>query len=147
MLLVPTYLDKSTIHGIGIFAAQAIPRGTVVWRLHPGLDVLLEADTIERLAPPARAQIEKYTYLDPVLKKFVLCGDDARFFNHADAPNCRDAPDHDGGVTIAARDIASGEELTCDYAEIDVHYARDRNHRSWDPQAGGVRAVPPRTAG
>ena len=28
MLLVKTYLDKSAIHGLGVFAAQAIRKGT-----------------------------------------------------------------------------------------------------------------------
>jgi len=27
----------------------------------------------------------------------VLCGDDARFFNHEDEPSCHDFPDSDGG--------------------------------------------------
>ena len=130
MLLVKTYLEKSPIHGIGLFAAEPISEGTVVWRLDPRIDTLLDAAAIASLAPPARAQIEKYTYLDPVLLRYVLCGDDARFFNHSDQPNCRDVPDQDGGFTVAARAIAAGEELTCNYAEIDVQYARERNHRS-----------------
>ncbi len=128
MLLVKTYLDRSPIHGIGIFAAEPISAGTVVWRLHPGIDLLLEPDVLEGLAPPARIQIEKYTYLDPVLKKRVLCGDDARFFNHDERPNCHDFPDEDGGVTVAARTIAAGEELTRDYARIDLHFADTRRH-------------------
>ena len=130
MLLVKTHLEKSPIHGIGLFASEPIPEGTVVWRLDQRIDILLDAAAIAALAPPARAQIEKYTYLDPVLLRYVLCGDDARFFNHSDLPNCRDAPDQDGGFTVAARAIAAGDELTCDYAEIDVQYARERNSRS-----------------
>ncbi len=129
MLLVKTYLDKSSIHGIGVFAEEAIPRGTVIWTMHPDIDLQLTADQVERLAFPARAQIEKYSYLDPVLKTFVLCGDDARFFNHAEDPNCVDHPDERGGRTVAARDIAAGEELTCDYAKIDVLFAKSGNHR------------------
>jgi SET domain-containing protein len=129
MLLVKTYLDRSPIHGIGIFAAEPVARGTVIWRLHPAIDVQLTADQLEVLAPPAREQLEKYTYLDPVLRTYVLCGDDARFFNHSDDPNCIDTPDQRGGKTVAARDIAVGEELTCDYASIDMAYASRRGHR------------------
>ncbi len=128
MLLVKTYLDKSPIHGIGLFAAEPIPEGTVVWRLDPAIDLQLEPEVIDRLAPPARDQIEKYTYLDPVLRRHVLCGDVARFFNHDERPNCRDLPDAKGGVTVAARPIAAGEELTCDYATIDVHFAASNDH-------------------
>ncbi len=124
MLLVKTFLDKSTIHGIGLFAAERIRRGTVIWRLTPGVDVLLGPEQIEALPAASRWQIEKYTYLDRMLGRFVLCGDDARFFNHSDDPNCHDHPDAEGGFTVAARDIAPGEELTSDYASFDA------NHRS-----------------
>jgi hypothetical protein len=57
-----------------------------------------------------------------VRRKLVLCGDDARFFNHEDEPTCRDFPDLDGGTTVAARDIELGEELTCDYASFDAQH-------------------------
>lgn len=123
MLLVKTHLDRSSIHGIGLFATEPIPKGTVIWRLEPSIDVQLDEAQIAALAPPARAQIEKYTYLDLVLGKYVLCGDDARFFNHAEDPNCHDFPDAHGGTTVAARDIAAGEELTCDYASLDANHA------------------------
>ena len=122
MLLVKTYLAESRIHGIGLFAAQRIPEGTVIWRLEPSLDLELTEAQIEALAPPAREQIEKYTYLDLVRGTYVLCGDDARFFNHSDAPNCQDFPDARGGTTVAARDIEEGEELTCDYASFDASW-------------------------
>ena len=122
MLLVKTYLAESRIHGIGLFAAQRIPKSTVVWRLEPTLDLELTEAQLEALAPPARDQIEKYTYLDLVRGTYVLCGDDARFFNHSDAPNCHDFPDADGGTTVAARDIAEGEELTSDYSRFDAEH-------------------------
>ncbi len=99
MLLVKTYLDRSAIHGIGLFAGERIRKGTVIWRRSPEIDLLLTA-----------------------LGKFVLCGDDARFFNHADAPNCHDIPDEGGGPTVAARDIEAGEELTSDYASFDANH-------------------------
>lgn len=127
MLLVKTYLAESGIHGIGLFAAQPVRKGTVVWRLDPTLDLELTEAQIEALAPPARDQIRKYTYLDLVRGTYVLCGDDARFFNHSDEPNCHDFPDADGGTTVAARDIDEGEELTSDYSRFDaghVPYAR-----------------------
>ena len=122
MLLVKTYLDRSAIHGIGLFAAERIPAGAVIWRRSPEIDVLLDPAQLERLHPASREQIRKYTYMDRMLGKLVLCGDDARFFNHSDAPNCHDFPDADGGTTVAARDIDAGEELTSDYASFDASH-------------------------
>jgi SET domain-containing protein len=122
MLLVKTFLAPSRIHGIGLFAAEDIPQGTVIWRRDPGIDVELTEQQLEALAPPSREQIMKYTYLDIVRRTYVLCGDDARFFNHEDAPNCVDYPDADGGATVAARDIRAGEELTSDYEKFDANH-------------------------
>lgn len=122
MLLVKTYLDRSTIHGIGLFAGERIPAGTVVWRRSPEIDLLLEPAQLDRLHAAARAQVEKYSYLDRMLGKLVLCGDDARFFNHSDTPNCHDFPDASGGTTVAARDIERGEELTSDYSSFDASH-------------------------
>jgi SET domain-containing protein len=122
MLLVKTYLAPSSIHGIGLFAAERIRKGTVLWRMNPLIDIEFTEAELETLAQPAREQVDKYTYTDLVRKKLVLCGDDARFFNHDDAPNCLDYPDAEGGKTVAARDIEAGEELTCDYASLDANH-------------------------
>jgi uncharacterized protein len=122
MLLVKTFLGPSKIHGIGLFAAERIRAGAVVWRMSPVIDLELTDDDLEALAGPARDQIHKYTYTDLVSRKLVLCGDDARFFNHEDEPNCYDQPDAEGGKTVAARDIEAGEELTCDYAKFDAKH-------------------------
>ncbi len=122
MLLVKTLLSPSEIHGIGLFAAERIPAGTVVWRFHRGIDLVLEDGVLETLSPAAREQMLKYTYVDIRLHKRILCGDDARFFNHSDDPNCLDYPDDAGGTTVAKRDIEAGEELTSDYAAFDLHH-------------------------
>jgi uncharacterized protein len=119
LLLVKTKLAPSKIDGIGLFAAHKIDSGTVIWRCEPIIDIRLSAEQLVRLAPPSREQICKYTYREHNTGLYVLCGDDARFFNHSDTPNCLDVCDCENGVTIAARDIAEGEELTCDYSLFD----------------------------
>jgi len=117
MLLVPTFLAPSPIHGIGLFAAAPIPAGAVVWRLDAGFDLAVDEGALSELGVVAQLQVQRYAYLDPDRRVRILCGDDARFFNHADDANCRDAPDGDGLITVAVRDIADGEELTWDYRE------------------------------
>jgi len=115
MLLVRTYLAPSRIHGIGLFAGQRIPAGTVLWRFATLLDTRIPVGAIEGLPPLAREALARYGYR--VGDAVFLCGDDARFMNHAPSPNCDDA--RDAFETVAARDIAEGEELTCDYRVID----------------------------
>jgi hypothetical protein len=113
-------LDKSLVHGIGLFAAEFIPEGTVIWRFHPAVDIMLTLEQIASLSPPCREQIERYSYRERCSGKYVLCGDDARFFNHAAVPNCIDLDGDGEDITVSRRDIPYGEELTCDYALFDL---------------------------
>jgi len=119
MMLVRTTLSQSPIAGIGLFAAEFIPKGTVVWEFNPLVDLVLTQEEVETLSPTAREQFYNYAYFDDAYQKYVLCGDDARFFNHSDDPNCTHPIDEQGpDITIAARDIDIGEEITCDYYEF-----------------------------
>jgi len=61
-----------------------------------------------------------YGYIDPRLRRFILCCDDARFINHSDTPNIVPEFDEGGyGIDVAARDIAEGEEITADYGIVE----------------------------
>jgi SET domain-containing protein len=121
MLRIKTKLGISKIDGIGLFADQLIPRDTVVWEYNPLIDLKLKEDEIATLAEGARQQVQKYSYRDELTGLYIFCGDDARFFNHSDEPNCVDVTwGPFGGRTIATRDIQVGEELTCNYASFDM---------------------------
>jgi SET domain-containing protein len=120
MLLVRTTLGPSRIHGLGVFAAEPITKGTVVWTFSPGFD--LERDPADVLAQPEflRERLLHYGYIDKRLHQYVLCCDDARFLNHAVPANLvsdRSADRH--GVDRAARDIEAGEELTVNYDDFE----------------------------
>ncbi|TIN14874.1 MAG: SET domain-containing protein-lysine N-methyltransferase, partial [Mesorhizobium sp.] len=89
MLLVDVYLDKSPIQGIGVFAKNHIPRGTLVWKLHPNYDRRIPVEVYERETGPVRAYLDRYSYPDRRDPNFVVFeADDARYMNHADDPNC-----------------------------------------------------------
>ena len=119
MLLVKTKLKPSSIEGIGLFSDQSIAKDTVVWRYDPTIDIRLTANQIEALDETSREQVRKYSYRDKESGLYVLCGDDARFFNHSNSPNCLDIVDG-VNITIARRDIPPDEELTCNYALFDL---------------------------
>jgi len=121
MLLVRTILKMSSIAGVGLFADQLVEKGTVVWRFEPAIDIRLSTEQIDRLTETSRDQILKYSYREKQSRLYVLCGDDARFFNHSDHPNCIDLTDG-VNITIARRDIECGEEMTCNYALFDLDY-------------------------
>ncbi len=120
MLFVQTRVLASPIHGLGLFATEPIAKGTVIWKFDPLLDIKLTPEEVARLPLLGRKFVETYSYVEFDTLAYVLCGDDARFMNHSETPSCSDRYDGpDGDVTSAARDIAAGEELTCDYRSFD----------------------------
>ena len=129
MLLVKTVLAKSLIDGFGLFAGQHIPAGTLVWNFDPRVDVVLDAPQIGKLSPAFKEYFDKYAYLDVRLRKYVICGDDARFVNHSDEPNIVGiyTVGREYGIDIAIREIKQGEELTSDYSSFDADFGSKLN--------------------
>jgi len=113
MLLIDTYLDRSPIQGIGLFAKRFIPRGAMVWELRPAYDRLIAVEQWESETGAVKDYLDRYAYPSRSHPGFILFeADDARYMNHADDPNC-DVSDE--ARHVALRDIEPGEELTCDY--------------------------------
>jgi uncharacterized protein len=116
MLLVRTYVGASAIEGVGVFAAEPIPAGAAIWRLEPGFDRLIAQADYEAAEPVLRELLDRYAYPSPDQPGVIVYEvDNGRFMNHADGPNT-DFSHPEGGTAL--RDIASGEEITCDYGEF-----------------------------
>src|SRR6185436_12495741 len=113
MLLVETYIDKSPVQGIGVFAKRAIAKGTTIWALDQRFDRLIETELYESLTGPVKDYLDRYAYplrSDP--RYIVFEADDARYMNHSDDPNCDFGH---GDAAYALKDIAPGDEMTCNY--------------------------------
>ncbi len=67
---------------------------------------------LKQLPLVSQEQLWRYIYFDKKHKKYLLCGDNARFFNHSNNPNCDDSSDD---ITMTVKDIKKGEELTVNY--------------------------------
>lgn len=122
MMRVKTYLDKTERGDLGLYAAQNIAEGTIVWKLDQSLENVFSEQWVESLPELTKEYIKKYAYqtkLDPKDEKtvWILCMDDNKFLNHSEDPNLEDFEDH----TTAVRDIKKGEELTCNYYRFDLH--------------------------
>jgi uncharacterized protein len=114
MLLVKTYLDKSAIHGLGVFAAEFIRKGTKIWRFVEGFDHAYSLKQFAKLPKPARDYIKRYGYR--VDGEILLTTDHDHHMNHSDDPNTY----LKSGYAIARRNIRKGEEITNDYREFDA---------------------------
>ncbi len=123
MLLIKTKIAPSKIDGIGLFADGFIPKGAYIWKFKKEFDMRVGKEYPDKLQEPAKSYFMRYAYQNPKTLNYVLCTDDARFFNHSNTPNtsCVKDPEDEDTANVAARDIQAGEELTIDYREFDAN--------------------------
>lgn len=111
MILIPTTVAPSPIHGLGLFAGCKVPRGAVVSVWNPSSDLACNPALVEQLPEPIRSTCRHYGYVDRG-GFFRFAAGPERYINHSDEPNLIGDPVH---FRIALRDIEKGEELVEDY--------------------------------
>jgi SET domain-containing protein len=115
MLYVRTELKPSAIEGNGLFAAERIREGQVIWSFTQGLDIVFPRNLRESLDPVIQDFLNKYCSRDG--EYLIVYADDARFINHSRQSNTR--WEDETAVLVAARDIETGEEITEDYYVVE----------------------------
>jgi hypothetical protein len=121
MMLVRTRVAPSAIHGLGLFAVDDLPGGTPIWRFEPGFDRLFTAKQFSVLPLEAQAHLRWFAYMDKPSGAWVLSGDHSCFMNHSPDPNSGAPSGATTPITtVALRDIAAGEELSCNYWDFDA---------------------------
>jgi hypothetical protein len=115
MFHVKYLLKTSPIHRIGLFAAEDICAGALIYTQNLKLDLLLSEEEFTALVDEEKRVVKHYGFFDMNVGKWHLSHDDIRYCNHSP----------DGTMTlrgtdlVAKRDISSGEELTQDYREFE----------------------------
>jgi len=98
----------SPIEGLGVFAASAIPANLRIRRINAAREITR--------AQPLREDLgERRDHCDYSGGRVVLLGFPDRHLNHSCDPNAYVAHEGAGSFLVARRDIARGEEITCDY--------------------------------
>ena len=139
----------SSLHGLGVFAAQRIRRGT---RIIEYLGERVSHAEADRRYEHKDAE-DAHTFLFIVDARTVIDagigGNEARFVNHACEPNCESVIEARRVFIEAVRSIEPGEELTYDYQiqrevddppDVDAIFAcrcgsaRCRGSMLWPPQ-------------
>jgi SET domain-containing protein len=114
VLLVRTMLRASPIHGLGLFAAERIPKGSLVWKYSEGFDHQISVSYFNSLPSIAKAAITHYSEFNN--GGFYISGDDSRFINHSETPNIKTITNP--YESSAVSDIEIGEEILEDYREF-----------------------------
>ena len=116
LLLIEHFVGPSSIHGLGVFSATFVPKGTKVWVFHPAIDRIIPASELEGLPEHVILRIKTHgEYLEDQ-DAFVITADGDYYMNHSDQPNVKIR----GGESFALRDILSGEELHFDYRQTRI---------------------------
>jgi hypothetical protein len=106
---------ESPLHGLGVFAARRISRGT---RILEYLGERISHGEADRRYQHKDAA-DNHTFLFIVDTRIVIDagvdGNEARFINHACVPNCESVIENRRVFIDALRTIEPGEELTYDY--------------------------------
>ncbi|MDO9712729.1 SET domain-containing protein [Paracraurococcus lichenis] len=116
-LLVDAVLRSSPIHGLGLFAPAPVAAGTPVWQFDDRVDRIIPEDPELLALYPVLARLAT-EHVCAVEDGLLIFGDDSRFMNHSDQPNVEPVTPGDYRRFRARRDIAAGEELTCNYEDI-----------------------------
>jgi SET domain-containing protein len=113
VLIVRTYVDRSPLHGCGVFAADPIAAGATVWQPSPVIDLEITREELASLPLAVQETVLAHSFMAPD-DRMILARDNGVFFNHSNYPNTH----HVGENNVAVRDIAAGEELTEDYRDF-----------------------------
>lgn len=125
MLHIRTRAKSSPVHGVGLFAEEFIPKGTVVWTYNESVDRIISPEDIALLPTVAREFLEIYgNHLKD--GSIQLSFDHARFVNHSNHPNVGPIESGQRGLSadVALRDIEVGEEIFYSYPEISAEQNR-----------------------
>ncbi len=101
--------------GYGVFAREPIPKGTILWVLCR-LDIIFSPADAAAFPPAYQPILERYAYTDAA-GQVILCWDHGRYLNHSCDPTMLGVG---GAIEIAVRDVAAGDEITCEYATLNL---------------------------
>ena len=101
-------VKASRIEGLGVFAVRPFRTGERIRRVNVVRDVTPESPIREDLGE----RVDHCSYPDG---KVVLFGFPDRHVNHSCDPNAWEQYEADSSYLVARREIAAGEEITCDY--------------------------------
>lgn len=113
-------VKQSNLHGNGVFAAQDIPEGTYILNYTGKRITPEQADEMHPVNPDDPFHTFYFSLSCGKIIDGGSRGNDARWINHACAPNCWTEEYANGTRVriIASRDIQKDEELFYDYSLV-----------------------------
>ena len=113
MLLIDTYLDKSKIQGVGVFAKENVKKGEKIKEVRSEFEIEFNSDNLPKMPLALAKFIDTHSYERELGSKILVMGiDNEKYLNHSD-----DASVDDEGYAL--KDIKIGDEITINYKDFD----------------------------
>ncbi len=119
MIHIKYKLDKSNLHGIGLFTEEDIKKGQVVYSSSPVLDVNISQEQFDSLDEKEKREIRFWGFWDEPNNVWHVDFDSSKFINHSSDSTLTQDKKHKDAHLVATRDIKAGEELTQNYLEFE----------------------------
>ena len=105
-------LDRSPIHGIGLFTAEDVAKGQLIYTASPVIDMDITDDQFKSLSATEKKEIQYWGFFDEPSQCWHVDFDVSKFINHA----------YDGTVTQDERhddahdrgDACRGRKFACE---------------------------------
>ena len=113
MFLIDTYLDKSKIHGVGVFSNENIKKGKQIKEEKPEFEMEFNKNNLQSMPLALAKLIDTHAYERKLGSGILVLGlDNEKYLNHSDNPSV----DDEG---VALKDIKIGDEITINYKDFD----------------------------
>ena len=113
MLYIDTYLDKSEIHGVGVFSKENVNKGEQIKEERPEFVIEFNKDKLPSMPLALAKLIDTHAYERKIGSGILVLGiDNEKYLNHSNDPSVNDEG-------IALKNIKIGDEITIDYKDFD----------------------------
>ena len=120
MIHIKYKLDKSKLHGVGLFTEEDLKKGQVVYTASPLLDVDITDKEFESLNKKEKREIKYWGFWDEPNNVWHIDFDNSKFINHSFEPTLTQKSEHKEAYLITTRAVRKGEELTQNYLEFET---------------------------
>ena len=111
--LIDTYLDKSKIHGVGVFSKENVNKGEQIKEERPEFEIEFNKNKLPSMPLSLAKLIDTHAYERKIGSGILVLGiDNEKYLNHSDNPSVNDEG-------IALKNIKIGDEITIDYKDFD----------------------------
>lgn len=126
MIHVAYKLKTSPLHGVGLFADEAIRKGQLIYTASPLLDLNITQEQFDSLEQKEKDEILWWGFFDQPSQMWHVDFDVSKFINHSPDATTTQDKDHDEAYLVATRNIEIGEELTQNYLEFETQEDLER---------------------